>query len=297
MSHSVCAEQPPALPLKRRNMSEALDLPDRYTCAGTLRHSYVKQLSRRMTGHSPTSSISSNPVSTASSMEDILGDNDNSVKTPVGCVRQGSRLSNYDNMIETNSDNSSVNTQQSTEDEIDGFSPPLPEKKGSFAKVRCSAQSPDNGVCLYDGITSQLTAMSLSSSAMMQQCTSNEFWMTRNSVQFQSASASYQTNVTSTSAVQMTKSVHVADGFMSATHLQPEVLNPDMMISSIAPPLPPKLKHSLYCFTLLQFFCVCEVRLLGFGQFVSPDGCQNVQVKLWCLSRPVCFCSHLCMHW
>jgi hypothetical protein len=251
--NSVFEDRPPALPVKQGHVSQSLDLSDSSNCSSAvLRHSYHKQLSRRTVGHSPTSSISSNPVSMASSLEDILSDTDGSITTPVICVRQGSRLSNYDNMIDANSDNSSSNTQQSVEDEIDGFSPPLPEKMGSSAKVRCSAQSIDNGFSLLDGLSPQLASVSLNWNTRMHQINSCEQRTTHSSVQFMSRSDSRQSNVTSTTTVHLTKSIHVTDsdsGYMSATHLQPDALAQQ----GLAPPLPPKLKHSLYFSTFLQF--------------------------------------------
>jgi len=299
-SISMLDDRPPALPVKKRNLSS----DNSSVRSMTLHSGRGHVISFRTAGHSPaSSSFGSNPVSLASSMEDILDEMDGHQKTPSVCMRQESRLSNYDNMTETCSDRSSVVTRRSVEDETDGCYPPLPDKKGPTAALRRSLHSLDNGLESYDNIALHMASASLSCNTVMQHITSSELQSSQCTLQYSSRSASCQSNVTSLTSMRASKAarVTVADsGYISPEHVQSAVTancHQDVMSSTmvnstktvhvrvaksayisseqttimegssvsqgLAPPLPPKLKHSkqcLICFmSLLAALLICII--------------------------------------
>lgn len=244
--NSLLEERPPALPLKQRNISMELDLPD--SCGYPARS--VVMRSMRHAGRSPTSSTGSNPVSLTSSIEDKLNNADGYSYSSTGCRRQNSCLSNYDNMLEPSGDSvdrSSVGTRQSVEDDMDSFSPPLPEKKTMpCIESRRSTHSLDNGLELYDNLSSHMAAASLSCNTMMHRQVNSEFQAAHCTVQYSSRSTSnIQSNIVTSTTVQAAKAVHVEisdSGYLStSSQLQCAVIDG---AQCLAPPLPPKLKHS-----------------------------------------------------
>jgi hypothetical protein len=183
-----------------------------------------------MGGISPAGSNNSNPVSRTSSVDDILAECTEYTNSSTSCSRQISMWSDSDSLTLPGSVSSSGQSSLCINRVISGeftdaFSPPLPEKKSCHVKTDNSGTSPHT----RDSFSrySQLSQEGMSCGTVIRHSHSSEFQTLRqDGGQF----------------VSQFVSSHVG-GVCMKTFESSAVQNTDAA-QNIAPPLPPKLKHS-----------------------------------------------------